>query len=173
MKKLLIIGLATCLLAIALVGCGSSNNNANVNTNGNTGGTEDVTPVAIDVNEVLDAILEQGYIPMPMKFEEEQAKEIFLINPDNVSQYAIAKTGRSPGIGLIVIAEAVQGKADDVLASMEQLLENEVGNAFYPDEQDAAAQAEIMVDGPYVSLFIIAPDFKEEAIQMYKDALTQ
>lgn len=156
MKRILSI-VCTVFLAVALlVGCGSPT-------------TTEQNDIA--VTELVNAMVENGYVTMPMEIDDAQATEMYFINMDNVNEYAIAKTGRSPGIGLIVIAEAKDGKVDEVKASMEQLLNQEVGNAFYPDEVDAAQQAEIMVDGPYVSLFILDPSVKDEAIQMYKDAL--
>lgn len=158
MKKILTLVVTVLLTTLMLVGCGSPTTTA---------------PADIDVPVLVKAMVEKGYVPMPMEIDTIQAKEMYLINPDNVNEYAIARTGRSPGIGLIVIAEAKPGKEAEVQANMEQLLKNEIGNAFYPDEKDAAEQAEIMVDGPYVSLFILHPEAKAEAIQMYKDALVQ
>ncbi|MGL4799675.1 MAG: DUF4358 domain-containing protein [Cellulosilyticaceae bacterium] len=156
MKKILTLLSTALLAAVLLVACGSPA----------TTGPKDIV-----VPELVSAMVENGYIPMPMEIDAAAAQEMYLINPDNVTEYAIAKTGRSPGIGLIVIAEAKEGKVEEVKTAMEQLLKQEVGNAFYPDEVDAAQQAEIMVDGPYVSLFILNPEVKDEAIAMYKDAI--
>lgn len=159
MKKFFNLGALVLAMVLVLSGCTST--------------TEGVpeTVVIPSVQEIANAMVEKEYVMMPKPIDDQVAQEVYRINLDNVEEYAIADTGRSPGVGLVVIAKAKEGKVEEVKASMEQLLQDKVGSAFYPDEQEAAENAEIRVDGPYVSLFIINDTMQDEAMQMYEAAL--
>lgn len=154
MKKILISGLILAMMSSVLVGCSS---NSDINN--------------LTSNEIASQLIDQGYVPMPMEIDEAMAQEVYHINLDNVEDYAVYETGRSPGVGLIVIAKAKEGKVEDVKNSMEQLLQDEIGNAFYPEEKETAEQATIEVDGNFVSLFILNSDVDADAKKMYNDLL--
>ncbi|MGL4345402.1 MAG: DUF4358 domain-containing protein, partial [Cellulosilyticaceae bacterium] len=114
---------------------------------------------------------ELGAVRMPMEIDETLAKDIYRIDVDTVESYGIAETGISPGPGLAVIAQAKEGQLDAVKANMEQLLEDKVGNAFYPDEKEAAEKAEILVEGNYVALFILNDEVAADAVKLFEDAV--
>lgn len=154
MKKALLVMISMILFAVTLVGCGSTNQVA-----------------SFSVKQLVNEMVNKGYVTLPKEVNETSAQEIYHIDLNNVEEYAIADTGRSPGIGLIVITKAKEGKVDAVKASMEQLLQDKVGNAFYPDEQVAAERAQLRVDGPYVSLFILHEEVENDALAMYMAAL--
>lgn len=156
MKKILVIAMTVLMCFGTLVGCSTGN-----------------VVNEVVLQDLVNQMVENEYVAMPKEVNDTLAADIYHINLDNVVQYGIADTGRSPGIGLIVIAQAKDGKVEEVKANMEQLLKDKVGNAFYPDEVEAAQRAQINVDGPYVSLFILHPDVEAAAIQMYQDAIVK
>ncbi|MEG2038377.1 MAG: DUF4358 domain-containing protein [Oscillospiraceae bacterium] len=123
------------------------------------------------VKELVASMVEKGYVKMPVDIDDAMAKEIYHLNLDDIEEYAIAQTGISPGFDFILIAKAKDGKVDAVKASVEQVLADKVGSAFYPDEIDAAGRAKIAVDGNYVSLFIVWEDMEPEVLKMYHDAM--
>ena len=53
---------------------------------------------------------------------------------------------------------------------MEALLQDRIGNAFYPQELEAAENAEVVVDGNYVGLFILNDEVKDTAMKMFEES---
>ncbi|MGL4738977.1 MAG: DUF4358 domain-containing protein [Cellulosilyticaceae bacterium] len=164
MKKLSVILLALTLSMGALVGCSTGDASG-------TNGTNQEQTVKTPANEIVDQIVELGAVRMPMEIDETVAKDVYHIDTEIVENYGIAETGISPGPGLAIIAQAKDGQLDAVKANMEQLLQDKIGNAFYPDEKDAAEKAEIMVEGNYVALFILNDEVSADAIKLFEDAV--
>ena len=160
MKKVLVSLLVAAMVGATLTGCGSKEQ-------GNGSQVEQGSSVsAADVVAQL-----KEYIPMPMDVTEEEAKDVYHLNLDDVESYGIAITGRSPGVGFAMVVKAKEGKVDAVKASVDQVLADRVGAAFYPDEKEIAEKAKVEVDGNYVSLLIFNDDVAAEATQTYKDAI--
>lgn len=164
MKKLVAAMMILVASTTALVGCGTEKTNTEVNSN---------TEAAVEkapLEELLNQMVEGGAVRMPMPVDETLAQEAYHIDLEVVEEYAIAQTGISPGPGLIVMVKAKEGQLDQAKANMEALLEAQVGNAFYPAEQEAAEKAEIMVDGNYVALFILNDEVKESTVKMFTES---
>ena len=124
----------------------------------------------VPLQDLVDEMVAQNIVRMPMPIDDTLAQESYHIDLNTVDEYAIAETGISPGPGLAVIAKAKEGQLEQVIANMEALLQDRIGNAFYPAEEEAAKQAEIIVDGNYVALFILHDEVKDTAITMFKDS---
>ena len=164
MKKLVAAMMILVASTTALVGCGTEKTNTEVNSN---------TEAAVEkapLEELLNQMVEGGAVRMPMPVDETLAQEAYHIDLEVVEEYAIAQTGISPGPGLIVMVKAKEGQLDQAKANMEALLEAQVGNAFYPAEQEAAEKAEIMVEGNYVALFILNDEVKESTVKMFTES---
>ena len=164
MKKLVAAMMILVASTTALVGCGAQKTNTEVNSN---------TEAAVEkapLEELLNQMVEGGAVRMPMPVDETLAQEAYHIDLEVVEEYAIAQTGISPGPGLIVMVKAKEGQLDQAKANMEALLEAQVGNAFYPAEQEAAEKAEIMVEGNYVALFILNDEVKESTVAMFTES---
>ena len=160
MKKILVSILVAAMVGATLTGCGSK-------AEGN--GTQVEQGSTVSAADVVDQLKE--YIPMPMDVTEEEAKDIYHLNLDDVESYGISLTGRSPGVGFIMVVKAKEGKVDAVKASVEQVLADRIGAAFYPDEKDVAEKAKVRVDGDFVSLLIFYDDVADEATKVYEDAI--
>lgn len=154
MKKKLVTLLVSAILAISLTACSTN-----------------TTSKDIEVKSLVDKMVTEGYVVMPMAVDDAMAKDIYHLNLDDVEEYAIAKTGRSPGLGLIIVVQAKEGKVDSVKASIEKVLEDEIGKAFYPAEKEIAENAKVEVNGNYVSLFILNEEVSADAIKMYNEAI--
>lgn len=163
MKKLVAMLMVVVASATAFVGCSSPESS----------GTETPDVAVVEkapLQDILTEIIDSGAIRMPGPVDETLAKEYYKIDMDTVEEYAAAKTGMSPGIGNVVMVKAKEGQLDAAKANMEAFLEAEVGNAFYPEEKEAAEAAEIVVDGNYVALFILHDEVKDAAIEIYESS---
>ena len=164
MKKLIAAMMILVASTTALVGCGTEKTNTEVNSN---------TEAAVEkapLEELLNQMVEGGAVRMPMPVDETLAQESYHIDLEVVEEYAIAQTGISPGPGLIVMVKAKEGQLEQAKANMEALKQDQIGNAFYPAEQEAAENAKIIVDGNYVGLFILNSEVEQTAIDMFQNS---
>ena len=162
MRKFVAIMMMAVASTAALVGCSGEQTQVESGTN---------TQVEkAPLEDLLNQMLEQNLVRMPMEVDETLAQEAYHIDLNVVDEYAIAETGISPGPGLVVMAKAKEGKVDEVKANMEALLQDKIGNAFYPAEQEAAENAEIIVDGNYVALFILNSEVEQTAVDMFNNS---
>ena len=164
MKKIKLMMMAL-LVSVVAVGCSSTSNGET-----NTPATEEATS-NVSLKEIATQLGEKEYIIMPLEISDEEAKEIYHVNTDVVEDYGIAKTARMPGLGFAFMVKAKEGKLEEAKAIVEQVKADQVGNAFYPDEVEAAQSAEILVNGNYVALFILNDEVKADAIKLYEDAI--
>ena len=88
-----------------------------------------------------------------------------------MEDYGILETGISPGPGFIMVVKAKEGKVDEVKASVEEVLQDKIGSAFYPEEQEVSESAEVKVDGDLVSLFILNSVVSEDAKAKYEELI--
>ncbi|MCQ2969586.1 MAG: DUF4358 domain-containing protein [Clostridium sp.] len=151
MKKVLISGLMLAMVSSALIGCGKT---TEVNSN-------------ITAKEIASQMIEENYLRAPMEASDSMASELYHLNLDDVENYAIYETQISPGPGFIMIVKAKEGKLESVKNSMEKVLEDKIGNAFYPDEREIAEKATIEVDGNFVSLFLLNSEVEADAEKLY------
>nr|WP_302599076.1 DUF4358 domain-containing protein [uncultured Cellulosilyticum sp.] len=164
MKKFAVIMMILVASTSALVGC------SNAPTKVETGSSETTQVEKAPLEDLLNKMIEADIVRMPMPIDETLAQEAYHIDLETVDEYALAETGISPGPGLVVMAKAKDGQVDKVKENMEALLQDKIGNAFYPDEREAAESAEIIVEGNYVALFILHDEVEAEAIQMFEDS---
>lgn len=161
MKKILVSLLVAAMVGATLTGCGSKAEG------GNGAAVEQTSNVS--AKDVVTKLNE--YIPMPMEATDEEAKDIYHLNLDDVESYGISLTGRSPGVGFAMVVKAKEGKVDAVKASVDQVLADRIGAAFYPDEKEIAEKATVEVNGNFVSLLIFNEEVAAEANQAYQDAI--
>ncbi len=171
MKRFLVTALATAMIAVSLVGCGGNKGSEE----GNGTKVEDTQDKYADVSpkEVVQQLVDGGYIVMPMPIDDAMATEMFHINMDDIEEYSIAKTGMSPGIGFAMVVKAKDGKVDAVKEAAEKVLADQVNNAFYPEEKEVAESAKIRVDGNIVSLMMFNPEVSADAEAAYDEALNK
>ena len=105
------------------------------------------------------------------EIDDTVASEIYHLNLDDVEDYGILETQMSPGPGFIMVVKAKEGKVDEVKASVEQVLQDKIGSAFYPEEQEVAESAEVKVDGNLVSLFIVNSEVASDAQATYEELI--
>lgn len=164
MKKFSLL-MATLIVATSLYGCSSKESSTNENT------TVQENESKMTLAEVATNLGEEGYVRMPLEISEEEAMEIYHINPEIIEQYAILKTGIQPGPGFALMMEAKDGEVSAVKAIAEQVKQDLIGSAFYPDEVEASQNAEILVNGNHVALFVLNSEVSEDAIGIYTQAI--
>lgn len=122
------------------------------------------------LEDLLNEMLEQNLVRMPMPVDETLAQEAYHIDLNVVDEYAIAETSISPGPGLIVMVKAKDGQLEQAQANIEAIKQDKIGSAFYPAEQEAAENAKVVVDGNYVGLFILNSEVEQTAIDMFNNS---
>lgn len=166
MKKILVSTLIAVMVGATLTGCGNKNTG---NSSTIEEGTEQTSSVS--AKEVVATLKEEGYVRMPAEVDDTMAKEIYHLNLDDIEDYGILETQISPGPGLIIVVKAKDGKVDAVKASVEEVLQDKIGNAFYPEEKEIAENAEVKVDGNLVSLFILNSEVASDAESKYAELI--
>lgn len=166
MKKILISTLIAVMVGATLTGCGNKNT-------GNSSTIEEgsAQTSSVSAKEVVEKLKEEGYVRMPAEVDDTMAKEIYHLNLDDIEDYGILETQVSPGPGLIIVVKAKEGKVDAVKASIEEVLQDKIGNAFYPEEKEIAENAEVKVDGNLVSLFILNSEVASNAESKYAELI--
>lgn len=166
MKKILVSALIAVMVGATLTGCGNKNTG---NAPATEQGSEQTSSVS--AKDIVEKLNEEGYVRMPAEVDDTMAKDIYHLNLDDIEDYGILETQISPGPGLIVVVKAKDGKVDAVKASVEEILQDKIGNAFYPDEKEVAENAEIKVNGNLVSLFIVNSEVAADAEAKYNELI--
>ncbi|MBP3914865.1 DUF4358 domain-containing protein [Clostridium sp.] len=166
MKKILVSALIAVMVGATLTGCGNKNL-------GNASSAEQSTQQtnSVSAKEVVEKLNEEGYVRAAAEIDDTVASEIYHLNLDDVEDYGILETQISPGPGFIMVVKAKEGKVDEVKASVEQVLQDKIGSAFYPEEQEVAESAEVKVDGNLVSLFIVNSEVASDAQATYEELI--
>ncbi|EGT3617254.1 DUF4358 domain-containing protein [Clostridium perfringens] len=163
MKKFFISVLAAAMIGATLTGCGAKDKDGTKVEQSNV-------KMSMSASDMANKLVEAGLVNMPMPVDEQTAKEVYHLNLDDVEEYGIAETGISPGNSTIIIFKAKDGKVDSVKESVDKILEDKIGKAFYPEEQKVAEASEVRVKGNYVSLFVLPQEQLEEANKIYEEA---
>ncbi|WP_133015536.1 DUF4358 domain-containing protein [Clostridium cuniculi] len=166
MKKILVSTLIAIMVGATLTGCGNKNT-------GNSSSTEQSQQqtASVSAKDVVEKLNEKEYVRAAAEIDDTIASEIYHLNLDDVEDYGILETQISPGPGFIMVVKAKDGKVDAVKASVEQVLQDKVGNAFYPAEKEIAESAEVKVDGNLVSLFILNSEVASDAQATYEELI--
>ena len=163
MKKILVSTLIAIMIGATLTGCGNKNT-------GNSSSTEqsEQQKASVSAKDVVEKLNEKEYVRAAAEIDDTMASEIYHLNLDDIEDYGILETQISPGPGFIMVVKAKEGKVDAVKASVEQVLQDKIGKAFYPEEQEITESAEVKVDGNLVSLFILNSEVASEAQSTYE-----
>ena len=163
MKKILVSTLIAIMIGATLTGCGNKNT-------GNSSSTEqsEQQKASVSAKDVVEKLNEKEYVRAAAEIDDTMASEIYHLNLDDIEDYGILETQISPGPGFIMVVKAKEGKVDAVKALVEQVLQDKIGKAFYPEEQEITESAEVKVDGSLVSLFILNSEVASEAQSTYE-----
>ena len=163
MKKILVSTLIAVMIGATLTGCGNKNS-------GNSSSVEQSTQQtnSVSAKEIVEKLNEKEYVRAAAEIDDTMASEIYHLNLDDIEDYGILETQISQGPGFIMVVKAKEGKVDEVKASVEQVLQDKIGSAFYPEEQEVSESAEVKVDGNLVSLFIVNSDVSADAQATYE-----
>ena len=163
MKKIFVSTLIAVMIGATLTGCGNKNS-------GNSSSVEQSTQQtnSVSAKEIVEKLNEKEYVRAAAEIDDTMASEIYHLNLDDIEDYGILDTQISPGPGFIMVVKAKEGKVDEVKASVEQVLQDKIGSAFYPEEQEVSESAEVKVDGNLVSLFIVNSDVSADAQATYE-----
>lgn len=163
MKKILVSTLIAVMIGATLTGCGNKNS-------GNSSSVEQSIQQtnSVSAKEIVEKLNEKEYVRAAAEIDDTMASEIYHLNLDDIEDYGILETQISPGPGFIMVVKAKEGKVDEVKASVEQVLQDKIGSAFYPEEQEVSESAEVKVDGNLVSLFIVNSDVSADAQATYE-----
>lgn len=145
MKKLVIGALVALTVGGTFAGCGSDKP-----------ATETATPdLKIDLTASVEGLVEKFPIRMPGDVTDQDLKDVFKINMDNINSFAMKQCMMTPGIDVIGIFEAKDGKVEDVKADLKKILETKEVAAYLPPEKEALENAKIVSNGNYVGIFLV------------------
>lgn len=163
MRKFLISVLAATMIGATLTACGGQKDNTSKVEQSNVS-------MSMSASEMTNKLVEAEMVRMPMPVDDQMVNELYHLNLEDVEEYGIAETGISPGNSAVIIVKAKDGKVDSVKESVDKILEDKIGKAFYPEEKEVAESSEVKVKGNYVSLFVLPKDQLEEANKIYGEA---
>ncbi|WP_297518427.1 DUF4358 domain-containing protein [uncultured Clostridium sp.] len=146
MKKLVIGALVAITVGGAFAGCGSDKTGTETSAD---------QAVKIDVVEKVTGLSEKFPIRMPMDASEEDLKEVYGLNMDNIASYSMKQCGMTPGIDVMGIFEAKDGNVEDVKTDLAKILESKKQAAYLPQEMEALDNAKIVSNGNYVGIFLV------------------
>lgn len=161
MKKVLSILLTALMLGAVLIGCGESKN-AEVKN--------------VPASEITKAITDEVEFPAMGSVPEETVKEQFGLNLDDIEDYSVLKCMRSPGVGILAVVKAKDGKVDTVKSALENSVKTLKASAFYPGEAEVYDAAKVKADGNYVILAAVesteeGKDSVAKSIEIFENKL--
>lgn len=149
MKKTFLSVLAAILIGGTFISCGTEKPNTEADAKQNKD---------INIKESVTKIETEVGMAMPGDMSEQDLKDVYGMNMDNIEEFQGRNAMVMPGIDVIAIFKAKDGKVDDVKADVQKILEKKKADAYTPILQDAMNQAKIVVNGNYVGLFILQSD---------------
>ncbi|MGL4873371.1 MAG: DUF4358 domain-containing protein [Clostridium sp.] len=149
-RKAILLIMTLIVTGATIVGCSGNNSNTGVGTSQEQ--VKDVNP-----KEVVASIKEKVELRAIGPVDDEQAKEIFKLNLDNIEEYAIEKGMINTGLETLAVFKVKDGKIEEVKKSLE---EYKNGMRPYPNEEEFIKNAKFIEKGNYLGFFIV-PDYEE------------
>ena len=164
MKKVLISLLTAVMIGSTLTACTSKADNGQKVEQGSK------VEFSMPLSEFIIKLQEKELFGVADLADDTSATEIYHLNLDNVEEYVVAAPMINATASFVMIVKAKDGKVEDVKASVEKVLEDQIGNAFYPQQKEAVENATVEIKGNYVSLFIYDAESKEQVEKIYNDS---
>lgn len=149
MKKTFLSVLAAILIGGTFVSCGAEKPSS---------GSDLEQQKDINVKESVTKIETEIGMAMPGDLQEQELKDIYGVNMDNIEEFSGRNAMVMPGVDFIGIFKAKDGKVDDVKADLQKILDKKKTDAYTPILEDTINQAKIIVNGDYLGLFILQSD---------------
>lgn len=170
MKKKFFAVLLSGVMAMSVVGCGNTNKAEDNNSNTNVeSSTEATTSVA--VKDIVDAVVNAGCIRMPAQADDDMAKDLYNLNLENIEEYAIAETQITPGVGLVMVVKAKEGKLDEVKSNVEAYRTAKLDGFNYPEEAKVYEASKVESVGNIVYYAVFNEEVSEAGQQAIADML--
>lgn len=169
MKKILVCTLVAIVSFTGFIGCGTNGDN-------DTGADKPIgQEKELNLKEEFANLESKFTIRMPGDVSEEELKEIYEINMDNVEDFSIKQCMMTPGVEVLGVFKAKDGKEEAVKKDLEKILAVKKNSAYLPDEMDALESSRIETSGDYVCIFILQEDEEgntdraDKALEAFKD----
>lgn len=171
MKKILICTLAALFAVATIAGCSSNTASSSAASSSTSSSASSEAPsssevAAVDVSiseihEAVKAAYGDNYVPS-MPFEEQQLKEIFGVNTDNVEEFILEGPMMSAHIDMFAAVKAKEGKGEEVEAELNAYRDILVGDTMqYPSNLAKIAASQVIRHGDYV-FFVMLGAFNED-----------
>lgn len=149
-KKIILILMLLTITGSTLISCGNNNsNNTNISSQNQV---KDINP-----EEVINKITSNIELRAMGTLNEEETKEIFKLNLDQIEKVSIKKGQMNTGLETIAIIKAKSGQVETIKNSLEEYKKSI--HPLYPGEQEAVDSATLIEKGDYLGFFII-PDYE-------------
>lgn len=150
-KKLILIMMSVAIIGSTIVSCGNGANDGKTDTN-----QEQLKDVNLE--DLSKKIVENVQLRPMGDITDEEAKEIFKLNLDQIESYSIKKGKVNTGLETIALIKVKKGQVEEVTNDLKEYIKSI--QPFYPGEQEAVENAKILETGDYLGLFII-PDYED------------
>lgn len=166
MKKILVATLSSVILGTTLVSCGDEKVNTAIEQQASVQTSEIVENIKTEIKDNIRATA---------LVEGDEIYERYYINSDDVLDITIENGMINTGLEIIAVAKVQDGKIDTVKEAMEKILEDKRASAFYPGEEEAVENAEIVTKDNYIALFVL-PDEEnvgvmDTAVKAFEDSI--
>ena len=153
MKRIFVSILTAILIGGTLVSCGEAKQKENINV-------QEVTN--INTSDLASKIEQELGMVKPGEVTKEELKEIYGVNTDNIEEYSMKQAMIMPGIDVLGIFKAKDGKIDELKSDMQKIIDAKKDQAYTPILQDALKEAKVVTHGNYLGIFILQGELDSE-----------
>ena len=153
MKRIFVSVLTAILIGGTLVSCGEVKQKENANV-------QEVTN--INISDLASKIEQEVGIVKPGEVTKEELKEIYGVNIDNIEEYSMKQAMIMPGIDVLGIFKAKDGKIDELKSDMQKIIDAKTDQAYTPILQEALKEAKVVTHGNYLGIFILQGELDSE-----------
>lgn len=156
MKKILVcvlVGVISLGGFVACTGSGSSD----------TGSKQEVTKT-INIKDEFAKLDSEYPVRMAGDVTEQELKDVFGINTDDIEEFTAKQCMMTPGIDVMGVFKAKEGKVDAVKADLGKIMDVKKNSAYLPGEMEALENAQIVANGDYVGVFLLQSEEEGDSL---------
>lgn len=165
MKQKMICTLAALIAMASIAGCSSTSTSSSISSSVSSeisSSSEAESNVSIsDIHEAVKAAYGENYVPSTI-FEEQQLKEVYGVNMDNVEEFIMEGPMMSAHVDLFAAIKAKEGKGEEVESELNSYRDALVNSTMqYPSNLAKINASQVIRHGDYV-FFVMLGAFNDD-----------